>query len=142
MYIYLALAIPFFPLLAFLLLTWRRKAWKEEVVSRIGVSATLGSMLLSFYFLIYHAVTATTLSWAIPWFQFDQKVVHLNFELTPLNLLMLVIVSVVSFLVFLYSKGYMKDDVRFSTFYAYLSLFTFSMLGLVISANLLQMYLF
>lgn len=142
MYIYLALAIPFFPLLSFLLLTWRRKEWKEEVVSMIGVAATLGSMLLSFYFLIHNAITAKTLSWAIPWFKFGQKVVHFQVELTRLNLLMLVIVSVVSFLVFLYSKGYMKDDVRFSTFYAYLSLFTASMLGLVISANLLQMYLF
>lgn len=116
--------------------------WKEEVVSLIGVSATLASMLLSFFFLIYQAINTKILSWRIPWFELDQRVVYFNFELTSLNVLMLVIVSVVSFLVFLYSKGYMKGDVRFSTFYAYLSLFTFSMLGLVISANLLQMYLF
>ena len=55
---------------------------------------------------------------------------------------MLVIVSLVSFLVHTYSKGYMHGDERFPVFYAYLGLFTFAMLGLVISPNLLQTYIF
>ena len=55
---------------------------------------------------------------------------------------MLVIVSLVSFLVHTYSAGYMKGDDRFSVYYAYLGLFTFAMLGLVLSPNLLQTYIF
>jgi NADH-quinone oxidoreductase subunit L len=65
-----------------------------------------------------------------------------GFEVNQLNALMLVIVSLVSFLVHTYSKGYMHGDERFPVFYAYLGLFTFAMLGLVISPNLLQTYFF
>jgi NADH-quinone oxidoreductase subunit L len=55
-------------------------------------------------------------------------------------LIMLLVVCTVSFLVQLYSLGYMKGDPRFSRFYAYLSLFTFSMLGLVLANNYLQFF--
>ncbi len=70
--------------------------------------------------------------------------VHLTagFEVNQLNALMLFIVSLVSFLVHTYSKGYMQGDERFHVFYAYLGLFTFAMLGLVISPNILQTYIF
>ena len=66
----------------------------------------------------------------------------MGFEVNQLNALMLVIVSLVSFLVHTYSAGYMQGDERISVFYAYLGLFTFAMLGLVISPNLLQTYIF
>lgn len=66
----------------------------------------------------------------------------MGFEINPLNALMLVVVSLVSFLVHLYSKGYMHGDDRFHVFFAYLGLFTFAMLGLVMSPNLLQVYIF
>lgn len=65
-----------------------------------------------------------------------------GFEVNQLNALMLFVVSLVSFLVHTYSKGYMHDDDRFPVFFAYLGLFTFAMLGLVISPNLLQTYVF
>jgi NADH-quinone oxidoreductase subunit L len=55
---------------------------------------------------------------------------------------MLVVVSTVSFLVHIYSLGYMKDDPGFGRFFTFLSLFTFSMLGLVIATNLFQIYFF
>ena len=78
----------------------------------------------------------------IPWFEIGGKVIRLGLELYPLNVIMLIVVSLISFLVHIYSWGYMKDDERFSTYYAYLSLFSFSMLGLVVSSNLLQIYVF
>ncbi|MDX7993567.1 NADH-quinone oxidoreductase subunit L, partial [Xenorhabdus sp. psl] len=65
-----------------------------------------------------------------------------GFEVTALGALMLFNVTLVSLLVHVYSKGYMKGDERLPTFYAYLGLFTFAMLGLVISTNLLQLYIF
>src|SRR5436190_7200137 len=56
--------------------------------------------------------------------------------------MMTVIVSFVSLMVHIYSLGYMKGEERFATYFSFLSLFTFSMLGLVISSNIFQTYIF
>jgi len=60
----------------------------------------------------------------------------------PLTIGMLLTVNLVSLLVQIYTHGYMNEDEGYTRFYSYLSLFTFSMLGLVISTNLFQMYFF
>src|SRR6187431_1216555 len=60
----------------------------------------------------------------------------------PISVMMLVVVSFVSLMVHLFSLGYMKGEERFATYYAFLGLFTFSMLGLVVSSNLFQIYMF
>ncbi len=60
----------------------------------------------------------------------------------PLAITMLLTVNLVSLLVQIYTHGYMDEDEGYTRFYSYLSLFTFSMLGLVISTNLFQMYFF
>lgn len=60
----------------------------------------------------------------------------------PLCIVMLLTVTLVSLLVQIYTHGYMNEDAGYTRFYSYLSLFTFSMLGLVISTNLFQMYFF
>jgi NADH-quinone oxidoreductase subunit L len=62
--------------------------------------------------------------------------------LDPISVMMLVVVTFVSLMVHIYSLGYMKGEERFSTYYSFLSLFTFSMLGLVVSCNLFQIYIF
>jgi NADH-quinone oxidoreductase subunit L len=56
--------------------------------------------------------------------------------------MMLVVITTVSFMVHIYSLGYMHGEKGFQRFYAFLSLFTFSMLGLVIATNIFQMYIF
>ena len=70
--------------------------------------------------------------------------VDLNFSLMldPLTAIMLVVVSGISFLVQIYSIGYMHDDKSFSKYFAYMALFTGSMLGLVVSRNILQLFIF
>jgi NADH-quinone oxidoreductase subunit L len=138
----LAWMIPLFPLLAALLLIGGRKSWKRDVAAMIGIVATCISFLLSGYVCWGNWGSSLSPAWKIPWFQLDQKMISISIQLESLHLLMLLIVSLVSFLVHIYSWGYMKRDERFNTFYAYLALFTFSMLGLVISANLLQLYFF
>ncbi|MEX6688331.1 NADH-quinone oxidoreductase subunit L [Danxiaibacter flavus] len=60
----------------------------------------------------------------------------------PISMMMIVVVSFISLMVHIFSLGYMKGEERFTTYYAYLSLFTFSMLGLVLSSNIFQMYIF
>ncbi len=82
------------------------------------------------------------------WLAFTpQLVIKLGFLLDPISAMMLVVITTISFMVHLYSMGYMRDhhgvyEHGFQRFYAFLSLFSFSMLGLVVATNIFQMYIF
>lgn len=77
------------------------------------------------------------------WLQFsDTLIIDLGILLDPLSVMMLVVVTTVSLMVHIYSLGYMKGEKGFARYYAFLSLFTFSMLGLVLATNIFQMYIF
>ena len=82
------------------------------------------------------------------WLAFtDNLVIRLGFLLDPISAMMLVVITTISFMVHLYSMGYMRDhhgvyEHGFQRFYAFLSLFSFSMLGLVVATNIFQMYIF
>src|SRR5262249_53219152 len=81
----------------------------------------------------------------VPWLWLSPETVDaLSFgiRVDPLTALMLVVVTTVSGLVQLYSMGYMAGDPGYSRYYSFLSLFTFSMLGLVLAANLLTIFIF
>ncbi len=69
-------------------------------------------------------------------------VVKLGFLLDPISAMMLVVITTISFMVHLYSWGYMEGEKGFQRFYAFLQLFSFSMLGLVVATNIFQMYIF
>jgi len=81
--------------------------------------------------------------WSVNWLPLaaDFKI-GLSIYLDPISVMMLVVVTVIAFLVNIYSVGYMRGDVSFSRFFAELSLFAFSMLGLVSAGNLFQMFIF
>lgn len=136
-----ALLIPLFPFLAFLLLLAGKK-WRKPVISGLGIVATGVSFLLALPVVWESVKGGQPLTWQVPWLPIEDHVVSLSVALGPLQCLMLSIVTSISLLVQFYSCGYMKEDERFHIFYAYLSLFTSSMLGLVMSANLLQIYIF
>jgi len=77
------------------------------------------------------------------WLQFNENLsIDLGIVLDPISVMMLVVITIISAMVHLYSFKYMQGEDRFSTYYAYLGLFTFSMLGLVVSMNMFQMYIF
>ena len=78
----------------------------------------------------------------IQWISAGTFKLFVGYLVDPLCAMMLVVVCAVSFFVQIYTHGYMKEDPGYSRFYAYLSLFTFSMLGLVFSTNLFQSYIF
>ena len=79
----------------------------------------------------------------VTWLAFTEKlVVNLGFLLDPISALMLVVITTISFMVHLYSWGYMEHEPGFQRYYAFLSLFSFSMLGLVVATNIFQMYIF
>ena len=72
----------------------------------------------------------------------DKLHIDMGILLDPISVMMLVVITTVSFMVHFYSLGYMKGEKGFERFFAFLSLFTFSMLGLVVATNIFQMYIF
>lgn len=132
--------IPLLPLLSFLFLLLFGKRLKESS-AYVGIILTLGSFIYSLL-VLFERFTQPTYKTEAIWLTIGDVQITAGFEINQLNALMLVIVSLVSFLVHTYSKGYMHGDERFPVFYAYLGLFTFAMLGLVMTPNLLQLYIF
>ena len=78
----------------------------------------------------------------IEWLRVGGATIDFGLLIDPLTSIMLVLVTGVSLLVQVYSLGYMKGDASFSRYYAYMSLFTAAMLGLVMSSNIIQLYMF
>jgi NADH-quinone oxidoreductase subunit L len=68
--------------------------------------------------------------------------IDIGILIDPISVMMLIVVTTVSFMVHIYSLGYMKGEKGFERFFAFLSLFSFSMLGLVVATNIFQMYIF
>jgi NADH-quinone oxidoreductase subunit L len=132
--------IPLFPLLSFLILLLFGKRLKEAS-AYVGILFTLASLVFSLL-VLFERFSEPSYKTSTDWLTIGDIQLTVGFEVNQLNALMLVIVSLVSFLVHTYSKGYMHGDKRIPVFYAYLGLFTFAMLGLVISPNLLQTYIF
>jgi NADH-quinone oxidoreductase subunit L len=77
------------------------------------------------------------------WLRFtDTLHIDLGMYLDPISVMMLVVITTVSLMVHVYSLGYMKGEKGFQRYYAFLSLFSFAMLGLVVATNIFQMYIF
>ena len=77
------------------------------------------------------------------WLRFTENLhIDLGVLLDPISCMMLVVITTVSLMVHLYTLGYMKGERGFARYYAFLSLFSFSMLGLVVATNIFQMYIF
>ena len=107
------------------------------IVSLLGTAMSLSFALL-WSQIQGHPPYTYTLEWAAAGnFHLD-----MGYTIDHLTALMLVIVTTVAFLVMIYTDGYMAHDPGYVRFYAYLSLFSSSMLGLVVSANLVQIYVF
>jgi len=135
--------IPLFPLLAFLALTAMGRQLKD-----FGIYISIVAMLASFVVALLIFVErlggrVEDYTWdKLDWLKIGDWTLNMGFEVNNLNALMLVIVTLVSLLVNIYSRGYMKDDERIHVFFSYIALFSFSMLGLVISENMLELYIF
>ncbi len=77
------------------------------------------------------------------WLHFTEYLhIDLGIYLDPISVMMLVVITTVSLMVHIYSMGYMHGEGGFQRYYAFLSLFSFSMLGLVVATNIFQMYIF
>ncbi len=98
------------------------------------------------YFFVYGKVDGVYQKFvplSYTWLEFSKGVsIDMGILLDPISVMMLVVVTFISLMVHIYSLGYMKGEERFPVYYSFLGLFTFSMLGLVISSNLFQIYIF
>ncbi len=137
--------IPLLPALAFLVIgLFTRQDKKTSAI--IGIAAIGASFLLSLC--IVGAVVTGPIVMAEPfvmktvWARIGTMELGMGALIDPLTAMMLVVVTTVAFMVNIYSVGYMEHDPGMGRFFAFLSLFAASMLGLVISVNFLQMYVF
>lgn len=142
--------IPLLPLVGFLLIGFFGRKLPYPMPGIVGTVGVFGALVLSYitayqYFFVENIDMAfePIKGFEMLWMNFSDKL-HFNMGvlLDPISVMMLVVVTTVSFLVHLYSIGYMKGDPGFGRFFTFLSLFTFSMLGLVIATNLFQIYFF
>jgi len=134
--------VPLFPLVAYMLLFVLGRRAQEGIVTAISVLAALSSFVVALLILSDVNANGPSEPYAFHWLTIGNLTLSMGFEVTALNAMMLTVVTFVATLVLLFSKGYMHGDKRYPVFYQYLNLFIFSMLGLVISPNLLQVYIF
>ena len=147
-YTILILILPF---LSFLILGLAGMRMKNSVAGAIGTASLTGVALLS-YLTAFHYFTGgrtaagtfpTLMPYNFEWLPFTADLhINMGILLDPISIMMLVVISTVSLMVHIYSFGYMKGEKGFQRYYAFLSLFTMSMLGLVVATNIFQMYIF
>jgi len=149
-YLYI-LWIPLLPLATFVVLGLFGRKYFAKTAGIIGTASLLTSTLLSFvaakqYFFMdgkVNGVYQKIIALKYTWLQFSPNVsIDMGIIVDPISVMMLIVVTSVSLMVHLFSLGYMKGEERFATYYAFLSLFTFSMLGLILSVNIFQVYMF
>lgn len=149
-YTILILLLPFF---SFLLLGVFGKWFSHKAAGLVG-TVVLGVVAVMAYYTAfeYFFQTPRTAEGALPtlmpynftWLPFFVKGLSFNMGimLDPISVMMLIVITTVSLMVHIYSFGYMHGERGFQRYYAFLSLFTMSMLGLVVATNIFQMYMF
>lgn len=131
-----------FPILSFLILIFFGKKINKSshFVGLLLIGLTLlNSIILLFQSSIYQHSNIIN---SFEWFSTGQFAVSLGYMVDSITVIMLLVVSLISFLVHLYSIEYMKDDPKYSRYFAFLGIFTFSMNGIVLSDSLIMMYVF
>lgn len=141
--------IPLLPLAGFVLLGLFGKKYFGKSAGIIGTLLLLASAGIALYTAYeYFSANAgghysNVIALKYTWLRFSENIsIDMGLYLDPISMMMIVVVTFVSLMVHIYSLAYMKGEERFSTYYAYLGLFTFSMLGLVLSSNIFQIYIF
>ena len=149
-YTILILLLPFF---SFLLLGVFGKWFSHKAAGLVG-TVVLGVVAVMAYYTAFEyffqtprtaeGVLRTLMPYNFTWLPFFVKGLSFNMGimLDPISVMMLIVITTVSLMVHIYSFGYMHGERGFQRYYAFLSLFTMSMLGLVVATNIFQMYMF
>ena len=136
------------PLFSFIIISFFIRPFlnhKPKVSGYIAIASIFGSFVLSIWALIGvlavpgHELPIPDISWVVIG---DGVTIHLGLIMDSLTVVMLIVVTVVSLMVQIYSQGYMRGDPGYHRYFAFMSLFTASMLGLVLADNLLLLYVF
>jgi NADH-quinone oxidoreductase subunit L len=142
--------IPLLPLAGFAVLGIFGRKYLQRFAGVLATTLVLVSTVLAIwtayqYYSVCLAdghcglVTAVKMNWLSfsPGLSIDMSII-----IDPISVMMILIVTLVSLMVHIFSLGYMKGEARYATYYAFLNLFTFSMLGLVLSGNMFETYIF
>jgi NADH-quinone oxidoreductase subunit L len=134
--------IPAMPALAYVLITifTKRSRVLSASISVLTMTACFGLSVGVLLDLLKLDPANRLVTFGATWLRISPWQANVGVLIDPLSVNMLLIVTFISLLVQIYSLGYMHDDERFSTYYSYLSLFTSSMLLLVVSNNYLQIF--
>jgi NADH-quinone oxidoreductase subunit L len=138
----LSLIILGLPLVSFLIIIFNQKRLNHSA-HWVGLPI-LGTALALALYICFTKLTSIpgTINWSTKWIDFGTWQISTGVMIDNLTSIMLVVVTLISFLVHLFSSVYMHDDIRYSRYFAYLGIFTFSMLGIVIGNNLFAIYIF
>ena len=116
---------------------------RYSLISGIATIAALATALVFSIWTLRSVILGHDLNFEpVEWLDVGGATIEMGLLIDPLTAVMLVVVTGVSLLVQVYSLAYMKGDQSFTRYYAYMSLFTASMLGLVLSVNIIQLYVF
>ena len=132
--------LPLLPLLVFVVIAATGRKLPRMAAAGLGIAA-MGAVLVVSLFALVSTAGGQTFSATAPWLQIGETTVSLGVQIDALSSLMLVIVSLVSMLVQIYSIGYMGHDERFRWYFGAISLFTAAMLGVVLANGWLLMYM-
>ena len=137
------------PLLSFLVLGLAGMKMQHKTAGLIG-TCSLGLVTILSYTTAFQYFTAdrvngvfqTFVPYNFTWLPLGNLHFDMGILQDPISVMMLIVISTVSLMVHIYSFGYMHGEKGFQRYYAFLSLFTMSMLGLVLATNIFQMYMF
>jgi len=144
------LLIPLLPLILFIFIGLTGHLMKPVVSGIIGTTGIFTSTILSYYTAYEYffnigkieGVYQKILAYNSLWLNISEKLhIDMGILLDPISVMMLIVITTVSLMVHIYSLGYMKGDSGFHRFFSFLSLFSFSMLALVVATNIFQMYI-
>jgi NADH-quinone oxidoreductase subunit L len=130
--------LPFGAFVTIMLFTRNR----AQLSAGFSIGAVTGSLAGAVFLLVRHWHLESPIQYIGRWMVSGTITVPVGFLLDPLSLLMLTIVTVICFLVQIYSLGYMAGDRGFSRYYAFMSLFAWAMISLTLSSSMLQLYVF
>ncbi|MCR4336984.1 MAG: NADH-quinone oxidoreductase subunit L [Candidatus Omnitrophica bacterium] len=146
----LAWIILFSPLVACAIITlfFLRSKTSSAIVAIVGILISFACCVSLFTQMVYiptslasgHSIVEFQQSFS--WIRFESLNIDFGILVNPLAIMMLMVVTGVGSAIFIYSKGYMADDPSMPRFFAYLSLFAFSMIGIVLSNNFIQLFIF
>jgi NADH-quinone oxidoreductase subunit L len=129
------------PFVAFVLIIVFSRS-RPRLSAGLSIAAVSVSMICSIFLLSRNWRLGQPLQYTVEWLFSGTTFIPFGFLLDPVSLLMLALVAVISFLVQVYSLGYMGGDPGFSRYYAFQSFFAWSMLTLTVSVNMVQLYVF